>query len=55
VFRGAVVLCEKLNKPTIDGSMRTAALSLARSTTLNQWVLGSSPGAPTTQSSETRN
>jgi hypothetical protein len=54
VFRGAVVLYEKLrNKPTIDGSMRTAALSLARSTSLNQWVLGSSPGAPTTQSSET--
>jgi hypothetical protein len=29
---GAKVLCEKLrNKPTIDGSMRTAALSLAKS------------------------
>ena len=29
--------------------------SAALETTLNQWVPGSSPGSPTTQSSETRN
>ena len=32
----------------------TAALTLAKINDFNQWVPGSSPGAPTTQSSETQ-